>query len=79
MLFQFAKAMGRRKVSYRPVGSRASLAARPEFAAAFTKGKARVRAMDIRFVEETDPTKQALLEIYMAVVLETPYNYFDTH
>jgi hypothetical protein len=32
--------------------------------------------MDVRYVEETDPQRQALLEIYVAVVLETPYNDF---
>jgi len=30
-------------------------------------------------VEETDPTRQALLEIYAATVLKTPFNDFDTH
>ena len=30
-------------------------------------------------VEETDAVKQALLEIYTAVVLKTPYNDFDNH
>jgi len=35
--------------------------------------------MDLRFVEEPDPLRQALLEIYGAVVLETKYNEFDTH
>ena len=33
----------------------------------------------IRFVEETDPVRQALLEIYVAAVLGTPYNDFDNH
>ena len=35
--------------------------------------------MDIRFVEERNPLIQALLEIYAAVELQTPYNDFDTH
>ena len=35
--------------------------------------------MDLRFVDEADPIRQALLEIYVAVVLGTPYNDFDTH
>jgi len=35
--------------------------------------------MGVRFVEETDPMKQALLEIYAAVVLKTLYNDYDTH
>jgi hypothetical protein len=47
---------------------------------AFTyKGKDRIRAMDFRAVEETDQTRQTLLEVYCAVVLETPYNDFGTH
>jgi hypothetical protein len=29
--------------------------------------------------EETDQNRQALLEIYCAVVLGTPYNDFGTH
>jgi len=29
--------------------------------------------------EEVDQTRQALLEIYCAVVLATPYNDFATH
>jgi len=35
--------------------------------------------MDVRYVEETDPLRQALLEIYVSIVLKTPYNDFDTH
>jgi hypothetical protein len=35
--------------------------------------------MDLRFVEESDPIRQALLEIYSARVLKTPYNDFDNH
>ncbi|MGE0200778.1 MAG: GIY-YIG nuclease family protein [Candidatus Melainabacteria bacterium] len=51
----------------------------PDFKAAFTAAKARIRNMSFRFVEEADPTRQALLEIYCAIVLETPYNDFDNH
>jgi hypothetical protein len=35
--------------------------------------------MNLRFVEENDPVRQALLEIYVAVTLNTPYNDFDNH
>jgi hypothetical protein len=35
--------------------------------------------MDIRFVEEADPLRQTLLEVYVAVALQTPHNGFDTH
>ena len=30
-------------------------------------------------VEETDPVSQALLEIYIAIALQTPYNDFENH
>ncbi len=60
-------------------GSRAELMKDEAFITAFTNAKARIRAMDLRFVEEVDPTRQALLEIYVSVVLSTPYNDFDTH
>lgn len=70
---------GRTAAAYSSIGSRAALAAEPLFAEAFAQAKARVRQMDLRFVEETDPTRQALLEIYVSVVLRTKYNDFDTH
>jgi len=70
---------GLTQASYQPEGSRASLVADPGFAKAFSEAKARVRSMELRFVEEPDPLCQALLEIYAAVVLQTPYNDFATH
>jgi len=60
-------------------GSRADLMEDPVFAEAFSDAKARIRNMDVRFVEETNPVRHSLLEIYVAVVLETPYNDFDNH
>ena len=65
--------------SYTPAGSRAALCLDPVFGPAFVKAKQRVAAMDIRFVEEPDPVRQALLEIYVATVLKTPYNDIDNH
>src|SRR4051794_8325896 len=47
------------------------------FMSAFSKAKERIARMDFRFIEETDPIKQTLLEIYCAVVFATPYNKFD--
>jgi hypothetical protein len=70
---------GKTEVSYKSEGSRSSLSFDPSFAKAFLSAKQRVRAMDLRFVEETDQLRQALLEIYAAVVLKTPYNDFGTH
>jgi hypothetical protein len=70
---------GNLDATYSPVGSRAQLVRDPAFSAAFVAAKERLRAMEIRFVEETHPVRQALLEIYVATVLETPYNDFDNH
>lgn len=66
--------------TYRPgAGSRTALLTDPAFAEAFRLAKARIRAMDFRWVEEPDPVRQCLLEVYIAVVLDTPYNDFDNH
>jgi hypothetical protein len=70
---------GRLHSGYTATDSRAALCADPEFAKAFLEAKRRVRQMEIRYVEERDPLRQTLLEIYVAVVLRTPYNDFDTH
>jgi len=70
---------GKTEASYRPEGSRGSLLTDPDFANAFLSAKQRVRAMDLRYVEEVDQLRQALLEIYVSVVLRTPYNDFATH
>ncbi len=61
------------------VASRRGLIGDADFAAAFTTAKARVGAMDYRCVEETDQTRQALLELYCAIALGCPYNDFSTH
>jgi predicted GIY-YIG superfamily endonuclease len=78
--FRLAREMtGRLTPAYSAKGSRVALSADASFAEAFTQAKSRVRSMDLRFVEETDPLRQALLEIYVSVVLGTKYNDFDTH
>ena len=60
-------------------GSRKGLALNPIFIDAFTQAKARIREMEYRWVIEPHPTTQCLLEIYVATVLGTPFNDFDTH
>ena len=79
--FRLAReATGRQKASYKAdENSRNALITDPAFLDAFTKAKARIRLMSYRFVEETDQTRQAVLEIYCSVVLGTPYNDFNTH
>lgn len=73
------KAHGQTNATYKPEGSRASLAADPQFVPHFVSSKARLRAMDIRVVEEAHPLTQALLEMYVAVALNTEHNDFDNH
>jgi predicted GIY-YIG superfamily endonuclease len=70
---------GRGKAAYSTEGSRMNMCREPGFRDAFTEAKARVRNMELRFVEEADPLRQALLEIYVSVVLGTRHNDFDTH
>ncbi|MDE2606764.1 MAG: hypothetical protein KGL68_12675 [Burkholderiales bacterium] len=74
------RATGRTEATYRPgEGSRAALVAEPEFAAAFLEAKARIRGMELRFVEESDPVRQALLEVYVALAVKAKHNDFDNH
>ncbi len=78
--FRLARELtGKTEVSYKSEGSRSSLLADSDFAKAFLSAKRRVRGMDLRYVEEVDQLRQALLEIYVAVALRTPYNDFATH
>jgi len=67
------------KATYKTDGSRANLVRNEDFGQAFLEAKQRISKMDIRYVEEGDSVSQALLEIYAAIVLGTPYNDFDTH
>lgn len=69
---------GQTKATYTKRGSRAELQQQPAFQIAFSRSSSRIRAMDIRFVEESDPVRQALLEVYAAISLNTSYNKFDT-
>jgi hypothetical protein len=78
--FKLAReATGFLKATYKREGSRKHLASDPDFHKAFVSAKERIRAMEYRWVEETDPTCQCLLEIYASVTLETKYNDFDNH
>ena len=66
-------------VDYSKAGSRSALLLDPHFAEAFRSAKARICKMELQYVEETDPLRQALLEIYVAVALHTPHNDFENH
>jgi hypothetical protein len=61
---------GRTRATHRKgEGSRVALADDPLFGPAFVEAKERIRRMEVRYVEEEDPTRQALLEIYVALAL----------
>lgn len=78
--FKLARELhGAVKASYAGEGTRKKLMENADFRAHFDTSKQRLRRMEIRWVEEDDPLRQALLEIYVAVVLRTRYNDFDTH
>lgn len=58
--------------------SRIGLLSNEDFASAFSKAKHYLRQLDIRYVQETDQRRQALLEMYCAISLNCPYNDFGT-
>lgn len=68
-----------RKATYRRKGSRKELLQDPEFRTAYDDARARIRKMRVRYVHEPEPFRQALLEIYVAVITAARYNDFDTH
>ena len=70
---------GQLTASYVQDGSRKYLEKDSEFGPVFVAQKERVRRMGVRYVEESDPMRQALLEMYVAVSLGAPYNVFDNH
>lgn len=68
-----------KSASYKAEGSRACLEKHEVFGPAFVAAKGRVSEMDVRFVEEIDPLRQALLEMYASIALKTPHNSFENH
>lgn len=78
--FRLAReATGFVKASYCEEGSRTDLEKDKCFCMAFTTAKERVGKMNVQVVEETDPLRQALLEMYVSISLVTPHNDFDNH
>ena len=77
--WRLARARMGEKATYKIKGSRKELLKDPAFKAEYEKSKARIRKMQVRYVGEDDPLKQALLEIYVAFVSEAEHNDFDTH
>jgi hypothetical protein len=67
------------KASYTEEGSRNDLENDPDFRTAFINAKKRVSEMNVRVVDEQEPLRQALLEMYVSICLSTPHNDFDNH
>ncbi len=65
--------------TYRKGSGRKEIMEQESAQQAFAAAKMRIRTMEVRFVEETDPIRQTLLELYVSVMHKTPYNDFDTH
>lgn len=70
---------GKKKASYQKAGSRDDLLTQPDFRYAFDLARQRIKEMDVQFVEEADPIRQALLEICTAMTACARYNDFDNH
>ncbi len=76
--FRRAREILRLPATYTTEGSRQQLLADTTFLATFLAQKQWIATLDVRYVIESDPTNQALLEVYASDVLQTPYNDFNT-
>ena len=80
LAFKLAReATGKTEISYSGDGIRKKLLSDQGFFSVYQDAKERIRRMKIRWVHEPEPTRQALLEIYVSIMLGTRYNDFDTH
>ena len=71
---------GKNEASYKSDSkTRKELMKGENFEKAFNKARKRIKKMEFQYVEESDSIRQALLEIYCAVKLNTEYNKFETH
>jgi hypothetical protein len=67
------------KVSYAAVAPEDDFTLQEPFLSEFRAAKSRIRQMDVRVIGESQPVRQMLLEAYVAVSLQTPYDDFDNH
>ena len=76
---RLARKMTNRKPTYRERGGLKYLLAHDQaFQEAFKEAVARIRQMEVRFVEEANPLRSTLLELLVATELGTCYNSFET-
>lgn len=79
LAFKLAReATGKTETSYSGDDIREKLQSDPGFFSSYQHAKAQIKRMKIRWVHEPDPTRQALLEIQVSVVLDTLNSAFNT-
>jgi hypothetical protein len=76
--FRRAREILDRPATYTTEGGRKQLLSDAKFLATLQAQKQWIAELDVRYVIESDPTNQALLEVYASDVLQTPYNDFNT-
>lgn len=64
-------------VRYSPTSSKSDVLRHPDYSALFNAATSRIQLMNYRFVEVTNKLERNLLEIYVAVVLQSKYNNFN--
>lgn len=65
--------------AYRGEFTRARLKDEPRFSDAFQRAKEYILTLSFRYVKESDPLCQTLLECYVAIALKARHNSFETH
>jgi len=70
---------GNKQATYKKEGSRDDLLSQPSFRLVFDSARERIRRMDVQFIEELNPIRQALLEICASLRSKARYNDFDNH
>jgi len=77
--FRIAGEKTGKKATYRKEGSRKNLLEDDVFKDEFDNARDRIRKMDVQFIEEADPNRQAVLEICTTLRVKAIYNDFDNH
>jgi predicted GIY-YIG superfamily endonuclease len=70
---------GNLKATYTREGSRRALLMNPKFRFAFDAARKRISQMNVQFIEETDPIKQTILEVFTAFETRAEFNDFNNH
>jgi hypothetical protein len=77
--FKRARRVLEMNATYKVEGSRAALTNHQTFGPEFSRQIVRVKRMEVRFVEISDPLAQYLLELYACLEWGLPLDEFDTY